>query len=160
MDLAQATGVPEAVTLGGKDYEVRLLNYREQGVLMAFVKREAPSPITRVGMAIQQAKEAGCPLDLALEDRMQTRAEAAATRWPPRFGSEAWFDALFAIDGGDAKLLHEVLSKTDPAFTTEKAAALAPRLSNAEWGDLVRVAFWGGPPRPKGDEPPPPATPP
>jgi hypothetical protein len=149
MDLAQATGMPETVILGGEEYSVRLLSHREWGAVQAFLKRELPSPVTRVGVAIDEARAAGTPLSKAAVDQLYERAEAAATRWPPQHGSQAWINALSGIDGGDAEVLFEVLSKTDPAFTVEQAEALAPKVVTAEWDELFRVSLYGGPPRPK-----------
>jgi hypothetical protein len=154
MDLAQATGVPETVKLGGEEYSVRLLSHREWGAVQAFLKRELPSPVTRVGVAIDEARAAGTPLSKSAVDQLYDRAEAAATHWPPQHGSQAWLNALSGIDGGDAQVLFEVLSKTDPAFTIEKAAALAPKVVTAEWDELFRVSLYGGPPRPKGEAAP------
>jgi hypothetical protein len=152
MDLAVAAGVPEEVTLAGKTYRVRLLTMREKGVLQAFLKSKLQSPVTRAAIAIQQAKDAGTPLDRPIEDRIWERAEVAALTWPPRFGSAAWFDAVDGIEGGWEQVLFEVLSKVDLDFTLDKANELAPSVTMDEWADLVRVAFWGTPPAPKNGE--------
>jgi hypothetical protein len=149
MDLAVAAGVPEEVTLGGKTYRVRLLSMRERGVIQAFLKQHLQSPNTRAAIAIQQAKDAGTPLDRPIEDRIWERAEVAATTWPPRFGSTAWFDAVDNIEWGWERVLFEVVSKVDPGFTQEEADKLAPSVTMDEWADLIRVAFWGTPPAPK-----------
>lgn len=149
MDLAQATSAPEEITLGGNPFRVRLLTMREWGSVSAFIKKECPSPVTRAFIGIQQAKDEGSPLDAEVEERILDRAERAAINWPPRLGSEAWFDALTSIDGGDAKLLFEVVSKTDLALTLEAAAALAEKVTREEWADLIRVALYGTHPRPK-----------
>jgi hypothetical protein len=151
MDLAQATGTPEEISLGGVPRPVRLLTMREWANISALIKKHCPSPVTRAYMAIQQAKNEGMPIDPLIEERMLDRAERQALAWPPRLGSEAWFDALNGIDGGDARLLHEVLSKTDLGFTPEAADALAPKVTPDEWADLFRVALYGTHPRPKGE---------
>jgi hypothetical protein len=159
MDLAVAAGVPEEVTLAGKPFRVRLLSMRERGVLQAFLKQHLQSPVTRAAVAIQQAKDAGTPLDRPIEDRIWERAEAAALTWPPRFGSTAWFDAVDNIEGGWERVLFEVLGKTDPGFTQEEADGLAPSVTMDEWADLIRVAFWGTPPAPKNGASPTTASP-
>jgi hypothetical protein len=149
MDLATATNAPEEITLGGKTYRVRLLTMRERGIIQAFLKSRLQSPNTRAAIAIQQAKDAGTPLDRPIEDRIWERAEMAALTWPPRFGSAAWFDAVDGIEGGWEQVLFEVLSKVDLDFTLDKAGELAPSVTMDEWADLIRVAFWGTPPAPK-----------
>jgi hypothetical protein len=161
VDLAVAANVPEEVTLGGKPYRIRLLTMRERGVLQGFLKSKLVSPVTRVGTAIDEARAAGAPLSKAAVDQLYERAEAAALAWPPRFGSRAWFDAMDGIEGGYERLLFEVVSKVDLAFTIEQAEGLAPDVTNDEWFDLVRVAFWGTPPAPKkgADASPTPASP-
>lgn len=150
MDLAIAANIPEEVTLGGKPYRVRLLTIRERGQLQAYLKTKLQSPITRTAIAIQQAREAGTQLDKDIENRMHDRAEAAAMAWPPRFGSQAWFEAIDGIEGGWEQVLYEVVSKTEPSFALEDAEKLAPRIKGEEWFELGRVAFWGTPPAPKG----------
>jgi hypothetical protein len=150
MDLATAAGVPEPITLGGREFSARLLTMRERATLQAFLKSRLQSPVTRTAIAIQEARNAGTPIDRDLEDRMQDRAEAAALKWPPRFGSSAWFEAMDGTEGGYEQVLYEVLSKTDPGFTLAQAEALATDVTLDEWGELFRVAFWGTPPAPKG----------
>jgi hypothetical protein len=159
MDLATAAGVPEEVTLAGKPFRARLLSMRERGSLQAFLKQHLQSPVTRAAVAIQQAKDAGTPLDRPIEDRMWDRAEAAALTWPPRFGSAEWFKAIEGIEGGYEQLLFEVLNKTDPDFTLDRADKLAPDVTGDEWFDLIRVAFWGTPPAPKNGASPTTASP-
>ncbi len=154
MDLAQATGAAETIDLGGEPYQVRLLTMREWGGVMAWLKRENPSPVTRAGIAIQQAKDDGVPMDSATEDKILDHAQRTALSWPPRLGSPAWFDALDRIEGAYGRLLLEVLSKTDPTFTLERGDALAQRVRSEEWPELVRVALWGTPPAPKAETPP------
>jgi hypothetical protein len=127
---------------------------KEWASLSSFIKKNLPSPVTRAAIAVEQAKADGTPLSQATQDAMFDHAQAAAINWPPRLGSDAWFDALARIDGGDAQLLHEVLSKTDPGFTLEKARETAPRVTSAEWGELVRVALHGTHPRPKDEAKP------
>lgn len=151
MDLTQATGTPETITISGREYPVRLLNMREWASVQSFLKKEQPSPVTRACVAIDQARAAGTPLSRQTQDAMLDHAQVAALNWPPRLGSDAWFDALARIDDGDARLLHEVLSKTDAAFTIERARELAPAVTSAEWGELIRVALFGTHPRPKGE---------
>lgn len=150
MDLATAAGLPEDVALGGEPHRVRLLTMRERGVIQGYLKKHLQNPVARAAIAIQEAKDAGHPLDVAVENRLWDRAEAAALSWPPRFGSQAWFNAIDGIEGGWERVLYEVLSKADLAFTMDDAEALAPAVSLDEWGDLIRVAFWGQPPAPKG----------
>jgi hypothetical protein len=159
MDLATATNAPEEITLGGKAYRVRLLTMRERGILQAFVKSKLVSPVTRVGTAYDEAAAAGTPFSKATKDELYARAEIAATTWPPRFGSTAWFDAVDNIEGGWERVLFEVLSKVDPGFTQEQADELAPSVTMDEWADLIRVAFWGTPPAPKNGASPTTASP-
>jgi hypothetical protein len=159
MDLATTANIPEEITLAGKPYRVRQLTFREKGVLQAFIKAKHQSPVTRVGTAIDEGIAFGNPLSKAAVDQLYERAEVAATTWPPRFGSQAWFSALDGIEGGYEQLLFEVLSKTDLDFTLEKADALAPSVSRDEWFNLIRVSFWGTPPAPKKDANPTPSSP-
>jgi hypothetical protein len=151
VDLAEATGNPEWITLGGDEYPVRLLRMEEWGAVTSWLKRENPSPVTRAALAISQAQQAGEPLTAEAEEKLLDHAQRAALSWPPKVGTPEWFDAIERVEGGMKKLLHEVLSRTDPAFTTERAEALAPRVSRPEWGELIRVSLFGGAPRPKDD---------
>lgn len=161
MDLVQVSGTPEDVELGGGTFSVRLLTMREWASVSAFIKKHIPSPVTNALLAIQQAKNAGEPIGQAAQDELLDHAQRSALKWPPRLGTEAWFDAIGSIDGGDARLLYEVLSKTHLDFTEEKAKALAPKITGEEWGELIRVALFGTHPRPKGGgaETPPPTPP-
>ncbi len=154
MDLAQATGAVETIDLGGEPYKVRLLTMKEWGAITAWLKRENPSPVTRAMIAIQQAKDEGMAIDAATQDEILDHAQRNALSWPPRLGSTAWFDVLDRVDGGHSRLLLEVLSKADPAFTLGHGEALAPRMSTDEWNDLVRVALYGTPPAPKSETSP------
>jgi hypothetical protein len=161
MDLVQATGGGEELALGGQTFNIRLLTLREWAEVQKFLKKELPSPVTRVGIAIQQAKVAGTPLDSSTVDALYDRAEKAALTWPPRLGSKEWFDGLDTIEGGWERVLFEVLSKTYPAFTLSQADELAPKVKANEWADLIRVSLWGTHPAPKdeGATPEPPASP-
>jgi hypothetical protein len=151
MDLAQAVNSPEEIELDGKEYRVRLLTMREWAVLSVFIKKNVPSPVTNALLAVQQARAAGEVVGQAAQDDLLDHAQRMALRWPPRLGTTAWFDAINSIEGGDARLLLEVLNKCDPSFDEAKAAALVPRLSDDEWGALIRVALYGTHPRPKDD---------
>jgi hypothetical protein len=159
MDLATTAGIPEEIILASKTFHARLLTYRERGVLQGFLKSKFQSPVTRVGIAVDEARVVGTPLSKAAVDQLYERAEAAALSWPPRFGSTAWFEVIEKIEGGYEQLLYEVLSKTDPGFTLEKANELAPGITLDEWHDLIRVAFWGTPPAQKKDTTPTPSSP-
>jgi hypothetical protein len=151
MDLAQAVNSPEEIELDGKEYRVRLLTMREWAVLSVFIKKNVPSPVTNALLAVQQARTAGEVVGQAAQDDLLDHAQRMALRWPPRLGTTAWFDAINSIEGGDARLLLEILNKCDPSFDEARAAALVPRLSDDEWGDLIRVSLYGTHPRPKGD---------
>lgn len=151
MDLAESTGNPEWITLGGDEYPVRLLKLEEWGAVTSWLKRENPSPITRAAMAISQAQQMGEPLSAEAEEKLLDHAQRAALSWPPKLGTPEWFDAIERVEGGTAKLLYEVLHRTDAAFTAERAGPLAPRVSRPEWGELIRVSLFGGAPRPKDD---------
>jgi hypothetical protein len=161
MDLVQATGGGEELTLGGQTFNIRLLILLEWAEVQKFLKKELPSPITRVGIAVDQAWDAGTPLKQATIDALYDRAERAALTWPPRIGTKEWFDGLDTIEGGWERVLFEVVSKTHPAFTLAQANELAPKVKANEWADLIRVSLWGTHPAPKGEgaEPEPPASP-
>ncbi len=154
MDLAQATGVAETIDLAGEPRQVRLLTLKEWGAVSAWLKRASPSPVTRAMISIQQMRDAGEPMDQATRDEALDHAQRAALAWPPRIGSQEWFDAIERVDGGLARLLFEVVSRVDPTFTVEMAEALAPRVRSEEWTDLVRVCYHGVHPRPKKAEAP------
>jgi hypothetical protein len=161
MDLVQATGGGEELLLGGQTFNIRLLTLREWSEVQKFLKKELPSPVTRAAIAIQQAKVAGTPLDSSTVDALYDRAEKAALTWPPRIGTKEWFDALDTVEGGWERVLFEVVSKVNPAFTLPQADELAPKVKANEWADLIRVALWGTHPAPKGEgaTPGPPASP-
>lgn len=160
MDLCQATGTPEEITLGGQTFNIRLLTLREWAEVQKYLKKELPSPVTRVGIAVDQAWDAGTPLKQTTIDALYDRAERAALTWPPRIGTKEWFDGLDTVEGGWERLLFEVISKTHPVFTLAQAHELAPKVKANEWADLIRVALWGTHPAPKDEgAPPPPASP-
>jgi hypothetical protein len=151
MDLSQATGAVETVDLAGEEFPVRLLTLREWGAVTAWLKRANPSPVTRAVRAIDEAAADGAPLSATAREALLDHAQRAALSWPPRLGSTDWFDAFDRTDGGGARLIFEVLSKADPAFTTERAEALAGRFETRDYSELLRVALYGNPPRvPKG----------
>lgn len=147
MDLAQATDAIETIDLAGEEHSVRLLTMREWGAVTAWLKRQAPSPITRAGRAIDQAAADGEPLSFATQEAMLNHAQRSALNWPPRLGSEAWFDAFDRVDGGQARLVFDVLSKTE-SVTIERVEALVKRFGVDDFNELLRVALYGTPPRP------------
>jgi hypothetical protein len=133
MDLVQATGGGEELLLGGQTFNIRLLTLREWSEVQKFLKKELPSPVTRAAIAIQQAKVAGTPLDSSTVDALYDRAEKAALTWPPRIGTKEWFDALDTVEGGWERVLFEVVSKVNPAFTLPQADELAPKVKANGW---------------------------
>lgn len=147
MDLAQATGAVETIDLAGEEHQVRLLTLKEWGAITAWLKRQNPSPLTRAAQSIEQARVQGEPLSAATQDQLLDHAQRAALNWPPRLGSTEWFDALDRSDGGQGRLLFEVLSKTEPEFTIERAEVLVKRFSVDDFNELLRVALYGAPPR-------------
>jgi hypothetical protein len=151
MDLAQAVGAVEVVDLAGEEFPVRLLTLKEWGAVTAWLKRANPSPVTRAVRAIDEAAADGAPLSAPAREALLDHAQRAALSWPPRLGSSEWFDAIDRTDGGPAKLIFEVLSKADAAFTSERAEVLARRFEIRDYSELLRVALYGTPPRvPKG----------
>lgn len=148
MDLSVVVGAAEEIDLAGAEYSVRLLTLREWGEISAWLKRRSPSPVTRAGRAIDQAAADGEPLSIETREILLDHAQRAALSWPPRLGSTDWFESIDRADGGQAYLLHQVLSKADKTFTIERATALAKLFSTDDWNELLRVSFYGQPPRP------------
>lgn len=151
MDLAQATKAVESIELDGREYPVRFLEMWEWGDFCAWLKKKSPSPVTVALFAIEQARNLGEPVGQASEDKLLDHAQRAAVHWPPRFATDAWFDAILGVEDGDARLLLEILGKADPTFDAAKAKALVPKVSGEQWRELLRVALRGGQPRPKGE---------
>ena len=148
MDLSQATGAVETIDVAGEEHLVRPLTMKEWGAVTAWLKRQAPSPVTRAGRAIDQAAADGEPLSFATQEAMLNHAQRSALNWPPRLGSEAWFDALDRTEGGQARLVFEVLSKTE-TVTLEQVEAPVKRFDVGDFNELLRVALYGAAAAPK-----------
>lgn len=159
MDLVQATNTPELLPLGGKEYPVRALKFKEWATLQAWLLKHVPGPIARVAAAIQQLRDSGQPVDLLTEEVMLDHAHREAMSWPPRVGSSKWIAAIDAADGGLAEVLFAALSATVPGFTREQAQALAEAGATAEIRDVVDMATYGIRPAKKADAGPLPTPP-
>lgn len=148
MDLAQAFGAPEPVTIAGREFAVRQLRLAEWASFMAWLKTAVPSPVTQVLRAVQEAKDLGIPLDPAVRDAAFGHAQEEARRWPPSFGGRAWLDAVDSVPGGAAKFLKHVLGTAGTELTDDTAQRLVDAASPGEISDLVRACYFGDPPSP------------
>lgn len=143
MDLLQATGAAETLTLDGEPFPVRPLKLKEWAELQAFLVKSYPSPLARAAKAIQDRKAAGEEITVDTEEMLLDHAQREELNWPPRVGSKGWWFAIDHADGGTVELIRVALSKTIPGFDRVKAEALYSRLSPLELGQLVRFALFG-----------------
>lgn len=149
MDLAQATNAPERLTLAGREYEVRSLTLAQWGELCAWLKRAKPSPVTEALRALRELAELGTPATELERDALLTHAQLAARTWPPTFGGYRWLDALAEADGGDSQFIGHVLRCNGHDVDDQAARAIAKSMTQDEFNDLIRVAYFGDPPGPK-----------
>lgn len=140
-DLTQKTY--QVVTLDGQEYRVGHLTYDDWGELIAWIKAHVPSPLA----VLKSADLSG--LEESHRKELLTIAFAEARNWPPRTGSAAWFRALDTPDG-HAELLRVILGKFQPAITTERCKALAPRVDTPAAVELVTIAMGLDDPKAKG----------
>lgn len=143
MNLIQATNTPVKLRLGGTEYPVRFLNFRELASVSAWIEEHVPSPLARAMQAIGQLKAAGKAPDSATEETMLDHATNASLSWPPRVGSKPWFDALDGAEGGLAELVFTIISKTIPNFDREKAQSLVDKVTAEEFLDLAYLGVYG-----------------
>lgn len=146
MDLAQAFAAPEPVTLGGREFAVRQLTLAEWAPLQAWLKAAAPSPVTQVLRAVQEARDLGFPLSPEVRDEAFGHAQEAARRWPPAFGGRAWLQALDSVPGGPARFVRHVLAAAGHAVTEREAQDLVDAMTPDEVGELCRAVYYGDPP--------------
>lgn len=146
MDLAQAFAAPEPVSFGGREFSVRQLTLNEWAKLQAWLKTAAPSPVTQVLRAVQEAADLGIPLSADVRDAAFAHAQEAARAWPPVFGGRAWLLAIDTVPGGPAAFVRHVLAAAGVGLTDREAQELVDRAGPSEFGELVRVAYYGDPP--------------
>jgi hypothetical protein len=134
MDRATLTNAPREFALGGRTFLVTSLTEAEKGQLQAWLKARHPGPLG----ALDDATLArfGPANRRALIDA----AVAQARSWPPRVGSQAWWDAMDTVEGGGAKFLHLVLSRANP-FSEAEAAELNRTLELDEFLPLMAHAM-------------------
>jgi hypothetical protein len=155
MDLAQATNAPEVIDFAGRRFPVRQLRLVEWGELQSFLKRALPDPVARTLKSLAALQAEGAAIDPALRDAALAQAQIAARDWPPRVGSRRWLAALDDAEGGHAEFVRVALTYGGTPTTPAEAEDLAEAATDEEFGELVRVAYLGEPPRPK---PAPPST--
>ena len=160
MDLVRATNTPELLTLGGQEFPVRELKFKEWAPVQAWLLKHAPGPLARAAEAIQQLHDRGRGVDALTEELMLDHAMREAVNWPPRVGTRAWIAALDACEGGLAEVLRTVLATTVEGFDQARADALVEVIRPDEVHDLVNLSAYGMRPLPKSAGEPAPPTPP
>lgn len=124
---------PRLLTLGGATYLVGELRLSDIADLQSWLEGVAPHPL------------ADLP-DIDEDPEPETRRRRvlscwkAVRGWPPAYGSDAASIYLNSAAGMIAFLL-VVLRRHQPAATAEDAAALASRMSLADWKMLRRTVY-------------------
>ena len=155
VDSAQATNAPQEVEIAGETYRVRQLKFKEWGRLTAFLKDRHDSPMTRAARQIDAAEGRGEPLSQAAREALWERAERAEMSWPPRIGSQPWWDILQATPGGREKFIHVAISACRPKFTEAQAEELsaAENMPLKKFEEVALLALYGIRDLPKGEAP-------
>jgi uncharacterized protein (DUF1800 family) len=149
MDSTQATRCPVALTLAGKDYPIRQLSHSEWAPLQAWLKKSVPSPVAEAVRAIRELESADSRPSDPERSAIMANAHEQARLWPPRVGSQHWFDALNAIDGAPAMTIRAILAAGGTAVTDDEADAIFAEASVEEVGAMWAQALHGDAPSPK-----------
>lgn len=143
MNFIQATNTPIKIELGGERYSVRFLNFRELAPVSAWIEEHVPSPLANATQTIQKLRSAGKSPDSTMEELLLDHAMNQMLSWPPKVGTEPWFDALDGTDGGLAELVYTILSKTVVGFDRDKARTLSDKMSREEVLELAYLGVYG-----------------
>lgn len=138
MDLATFVNAPVPIELAGGVYQCSALTLREWGPVQSWIKANVPGPMRVL------SSEDLVGLNEADKRALFEQAFAAQRNWPPRVGSAEWFRAL-DLPGGHAEFLFVALSKHQPTFTREQAAALDAKLSLVDVMPVVTACLGLGP---------------
>jgi hypothetical protein len=149
LDSTQATRCPVALTLAGKEYPIRQLSHGEWAPLQAWLKKSVPSPVAEAVRAIRELEAAGERPTDSERSAIMANAHERARLWPPRVGSQHWFDALNEIDGAPAQTIRAILGAGGTALTVDEADAIFVAATFEEVGAMWAQALHGDAPGPK-----------
>lgn len=143
MNFTQAINGTIPLSLGGSEYPVRPLKFREWAPLQAWIIGHVPSPLARVARTLAELKDAGTPADEATEDLLLDHAHKECLSWPPRVGSETWIEALDGAEGGLAELTRIALAAGGTIVEGAKLSQLVEAMTPIEVLSLVHLAVYG-----------------
>ncbi len=151
MDLAVLVNAPREITLAGKTFLVSALTLSDWGTLSAFLKDHSTDPVVAALDQLSKAKASG--VVVADEDRkaLFESARRDARSWPPRVGSQEWFDLMLWTEGASEKFLACVLRKHQ-TVTDAELARVNSETTPEESRLLIHRAL-GLEPSPKADAP-------
>lgn len=149
MDSTQATRCPVGITLAGKEYPIRQLGHVDWAPLQAWLKRAVPSPVAEAMRAIRELEASGERPTDAARSMLLANAHEQARLWPPRVGSQHWFDTLNAIHDGPAHTIQAVLAAGGTQVSIDEADEIYVAASLEEVGAMWVQALHGDTPGPK-----------
>lgn len=149
MDSTQATRCPVALTLAGKEYPIRQLSHSEWAPLQAWLKKSVPSPVAEAVRAIRELEAAGERPSDSERSAIMANAHEQARLWPPRVGSQHWFDALNAIHDAPGHVIQAVLASGGTSVPLDEADRIFTAATLAEVGAMWAQALHGDAPSPK-----------
>lgn len=152
LDPLQATMAPEPVTIAGRTFPVRQLSVAEWAALHGWLRASTPNPVRVAAEAVAEAKALGRPFSPDLVGELYSHAQAEARAWPPPIGSFAWLRAVNDLPEGPARFVLAVLAAGGTATDLAACEAITRDATADEMNELLRVAYWGGPPTPKAPE--------
>lgn len=142
-DLASLSAQPTPLSLGGETYHLHPLTIGEMGKLQAWVDAQFPDPFDLATRAISRGRVVVAPD--GTESREPFTVEQQRHLFKVASDLAASGRRLIGTPEGDAKLrslpgvmeqLYLSISKGDPTFTREKAAAI---VDNLTMGQIARV---------------------
>lgn len=145
--IAELTGAPVVVEVGGRAFRAGALALADWGSIQAWYSTHVASPIGKVAIAIAAADQARNPIPAHLQTWMFETA--LAIPFPPRIGTTAWIQGLDETEGGIGRFLFHALAPSNPDLTIEDAEELAEAATVEELQILQCVAFTGRHPDPK-----------
>lgn len=153
MDIATLTNAPRTLRIGGVDWTVRALTFKELGLLQGWLKDNADDPVTEAFRQIDKARSKGVKVSSDTEATLIRQAREDALRWPPAVLSGAWFNLLSRVPGASAFFILTMLRTFQPSLTEEQASAIEREMTGDEGNALIAAAL--GRDLPPKDGPPP-----
>jgi hypothetical protein len=122
MDLAQLNREPGKVEIGGVEYRVGRLTFREMARITAWLKGHVPHPVTALIPHLEGLKDAERKFLLD-----QARREAAES-WPPDIFSEEGRKAMLGAVEGQVALLHVILGIHQPHLSVADVETIVNKM--------------------------------